>query len=105
MSEEKTCPIHNVKLWWHDGQDGKEGWYSHKTNDPKYPKGYCNGKEIKEKKPIVTGPNMYEIRLEIAKLCVVPDMGIDWNQVVKVQDYVQGGIIPQTKDPFPPEAV
>lgn len=106
MPEEKMCPIHGEKLWWHEGRDGREGWFSHKTADPKYPKGYCNGKPPPQAKPKeVQGPNMYQIRTEIAKMCSNEGMGVDWALVQKVEAYVVGGIIPTGVDPFPPEAV
>ena len=108
MPEERTCKIHGEKLWWHEGRDGREGWYSHKTTDPKYPKGYCNGRPPPQprppKEPTTQGPNMYQIRMDIVKACNIDGAGIDWNQVAKVQGYVMGGIIPQANDPFPPEA-
>jgi hypothetical protein len=36
---EGWCAIHEVAMRWNEGQDGRKGWYSHKTDD-----GWCKGR-------------------------------------------------------------
>jgi hypothetical protein len=110
--EPKMCPIHNVMMEWRDRQDGSGGWHSHQTTDQTYPAAkngnrYCTGKPPKQAQPQnkMPGPSMQDTRLAIMKACYVPGMGVDWNQVSKMQNYVVNGVIPVTEDdPFPPEA-
>lgn len=39
------CPVHDEPMVEREGQYGS--FWSHKTTDPKYPSGYCNGKPPK----------------------------------------------------------
>jgi hypothetical protein len=45
---ESICVIHSVpskQTWRKDDPEHKgSSWYSHKTDDPNYPSGWCNGK-------------------------------------------------------------
>jgi len=43
---ENYCEIHSEKMDKREGQYGV--FFSHRTDDPKYPKGWCNGKEPKK---------------------------------------------------------
>ena len=42
---EDYCTIHNTKMYHNKNERGE--WWSHKTDDPAYPKGFCNGKPRK----------------------------------------------------------
>ena len=42
---EDYCNIHNTKMYHNKNERGE--WWSHKTDDPAYPKGFCNGKPRK----------------------------------------------------------
>jgi hypothetical protein len=33
------CAVHNTEMRWNDGKDGRQGWYSHKTDQ-----GWCKGR-------------------------------------------------------------
>ena len=41
-SPKDYCPIHKVKMKEYTKRDQK--WFSHQTEDPRYEKGWCNGK-------------------------------------------------------------
>jgi hypothetical protein len=46
QSEGNICPIHKVGMRWFE--NGEDSWLSHRTDDPNYPKGWCNGRPFKK---------------------------------------------------------
>ena len=43
-ADTQMCPVHHEPMIKRTGKD-KSTFYSHKTGDPRYEKGYCNGRE------------------------------------------------------------
>lgn len=103
---EDYCDIHKVQMKRIEGKYGV--FYSHETNDEKYPKAgaknlrYCNGKPPKEEKQNGTKDDSPRIRLKLYELGLNYAPGDIPNWLRMAEDYVFNGKIP-TKNVFPQE--
>lgn len=103
---EDYCDIHKVQMKRIEGKYGV--FYSHETNDEKYPKAgaknlrYCNGKPPKEEKQNGTKDDSPRIRLKLYELALNYSSTDIPAWLRMAEDYVFKGEIPK-KNVFPQE--
>jgi len=94
---ENYCNIHKVQMKKFE-KEGRD-WYAHKTEDPRFPKGWCHG-ELKEDKKNGSNTDGVKIRLRLYELALSYAQGDITNWLKDAEAYVFNGNIP-VKDPFP----
>lgn len=76
------CPIHPTEeLIEREGQYGV--FFSHKTDDPDYPKGYCNGKRVKTVMESPAYQNWKSTGESLTHREAVKEDKPDWDEIAK----------------------